>query len=337
MLLLVGDRVREDAGLDEGEGHLALPRGVAVLAVVQDSRAVAAFGDVGPLMGADLELGDIPEGVVVGRAGQVAELDVVGRLVGVEVKIKLRLEEDLVLLPVDPGVKVDVAAVRVEADVLDNGGVEEFALDPQGGADGAFLGPFHRTDVVDQPGFLGVVDVDVPVVVVHRLILIRFEDVAALARLEQLAAGLLVVDGGEEAAVVEGDGVEGGLDAALGNGQTVVRSRFRSRREGLPAFGRDGADPADGAVCALLDGVEGAVAALEGFDVLRDRNHSVAVKGSGVEDDVGAFLRTGVGGQEGGAVLDEGVGAGNKVLVLDLGDLVDVVDAGTGENVVELV
>ena len=79
-------------------------------------------------MGADLELGDIPEGVVVGRAGQVAELDVVGRLVGVDVKIKLRLEEDLVLLPVDPGVKVDVAAVRVEADVLDNSGVEEFAL-----------------------------------------------------------------------------------------------------------------------------------------------------------------------------------------------------------------
>ena len=69
---------------------MAFPDGVAVFAVVEDSYAVAAFGQVGPLVGADLELGHIPHGVCVGGAAQVAELDVVGGFVGVDVHVKLR-------------------------------------------------------------------------------------------------------------------------------------------------------------------------------------------------------------------------------------------------------
>ena len=157
------------------------------------------------------------------------------------------------LLPVHPGVELDVPAVRIEVDILDNSGVEEFPLDPQSGADGAFLDPFHGLDVVHQPGFLRVVDFNVPVVVVDGLVLISLQDIAQLAGFQDLTVGLFVKNGGEEAFFVPGDVVEGGLDAVFRKDKGRSFLFGLGGGEGLPAFGGDIGHPADGALSGFLD------------------------------------------------------------------------------------
>ena len=54
---------------------------VTILAVIDDRYAVAAVREIGVLLRADLELRRVPAGVLVGRALDCAELDLVGRLV----------------------------------------------------------------------------------------------------------------------------------------------------------------------------------------------------------------------------------------------------------------
>ena len=60
---------------------------VAVLAVVQESGAVARFGEVGEAVGADLEAHLVPGGVAVGRAPGCAVHSLEGRLVGAYVQV----------------------------------------------------------------------------------------------------------------------------------------------------------------------------------------------------------------------------------------------------------
>ena len=88
---------------------------MTVLAVVQQGHAVVALGEVHPLLGAALEAGLVPGGVGVGLALDIAELDLEGGLVGVDVHGELGLQQVLMLLPVDHGLEVDAAAVYVNA------------------------------------------------------------------------------------------------------------------------------------------------------------------------------------------------------------------------------
>ena len=73
----------------------------AVFAVVKDGKAEAVVGKVGPLVAADLELGEIPRCVGVGGAFDIAELDVKGGLYGVDINGIIGLERDVLFLPVD--------------------------------------------------------------------------------------------------------------------------------------------------------------------------------------------------------------------------------------------
>src|SRR5699024_10198777 len=60
--LHVGVGVGLDAALDEGQADGAVVDGVAVLAVFEQAHAVAALGEVHPLLAAALEPGFIPAG-----------------------------------------------------------------------------------------------------------------------------------------------------------------------------------------------------------------------------------------------------------------------------------
>ena len=84
---------------------------VAVLAVVQESGAVARFGEVGEAVGADLEAHLVPGGVAVGRAPGCAVHSLEGRLVGAYVRAwEERPQQDLPLVPVHA--RLDVQAPR---------------------------------------------------------------------------------------------------------------------------------------------------------------------------------------------------------------------------------
>ena len=77
-----------------------------------------------------LEPGLLPAGVGVGGPLHAAVLDLALQLAGEDGKGEVDLEQLLVFLPVDGGLKVDAGAVAVEDDLLLDGGVQV----PQPGA-----------------------------------------------------------------------------------------------------------------------------------------------------------------------------------------------------------
>ena len=137
---LVGDGVRLNAGFNQRQGQAAILAGMAVLAVVEQADAVVAFRDIGPFLAAALEPGAIPARVLVGLAGQVAELDIKGGLVGVDIGREEDLEQVLMLMPIHGGDKVDAAGILIEMDILADLGMAEAALDVKRRAHRAGLG-----------------------------------------------------------------------------------------------------------------------------------------------------------------------------------------------------
>src|SRR6185503_3368682 len=116
----------------------------------------AGLGDVHPAVRVDLEASRVPTGVGMGRAVHVAELDLRSGPVGVDVQREGRLEDLLLLVPVDLGPHVDPRAAHAYADHLADPGRAERPLD----LDRA-LGTFaHHGDRVD----VGEVGVPAPVV-----------------------------------------------------------------------------------------------------------------------------------------------------------------------------
>ena len=78
----------------------AVPKLVAVLAVVQQGHAAAAVGQVRPFVGADLEFGLVPGGVAVGGPLHMAELDLAAAGLGHHIHGPLDPEHLIFLLPV---------------------------------------------------------------------------------------------------------------------------------------------------------------------------------------------------------------------------------------------
>ena len=93
-----------------------------------------ALGEVHPLLGAAFESGSVPTGVGVHLPGHVAELDLEGGFVGVDVHRELGLQQVLMHLPVHLGLKIDPAGIGVEVDLLADGAVEDL-VDLLGGID----------------------------------------------------------------------------------------------------------------------------------------------------------------------------------------------------------
>lgn len=104
---------RAEARRVRGPGHV-----VSVRRVVEQCHAVPRLGDPQPPMGADLETGGVPAGVVVRGAVDMAELDLGGGPFGVHIQRERRLEDLLRLPPVDLGLDVDPTAAGAQPDLL---------------------------------------------------------------------------------------------------------------------------------------------------------------------------------------------------------------------------
>ena len=123
VLSLIRLRVGVGGALQQGKGQGAALGAVAVLAVVEQGDAVAVLSDVRPLLGADLEFRGVPAGVGVGGTADMAELDFIGGLVGVEIQGEHSLEQLVALMPVHPGFKVDPGRPVGQIDGLGDGGI----------------------------------------------------------------------------------------------------------------------------------------------------------------------------------------------------------------------
>lgn len=111
---------------ENAQTHHVARDGEAVLGVVEDGNAVGGFGEVGPFVHADLELGHVPACVVVGWATHDTVLRFVAGFGVGDVDGELDLEELHGLVPFDIGFDLDGAGC-----VADCGGKRERCGDPR--------------------------------------------------------------------------------------------------------------------------------------------------------------------------------------------------------------
>ena len=185
---------------------------IAVAAVIQQRRAVARLGQVGPLVGADLEAGLVPAGVGVSVPGNAAELDVILGAVGADIHRERGFQQHMLLVPVDVGGKVDAAAVGVEGDILHELRLGNGAFQMQAAADRAVLGHGQAGRAVQRKAVAAIVFFQVPGVVLIGAVLKQLQLVGTLPGGDQLAVSLLVQQGGDLAAAVEHDVIERRVD-----------------------------------------------------------------------------------------------------------------------------
>ena len=326
------------ARLEQRDVHHVVLDGMAVLAVVQQRHAVALLGQIGPLVGDDLEAGVVPAGVEVGRALHVAVLDVVGRLGGADVHREARLQHAMALVPLGLGPEVDAAAVSIDDHVLHEGGPAIGVLEADHRAQRAVL---HQHGFPDQRHILvleQMEDVDVPVVVGHGLVLVDLQRVGLRAIGQHLAAVLAVEQANQAALLVPRDVVTGRAQRAGGHVD------FEGARGG-PLLARNEMDRLGGqgqqlhlhptAAVHALGGQLLVVGVAEFARASLGNEHLIfARKAAEVPEHPRVLLGMSQRGQRVGAQRGQ---TGLHLAVLPVAVLVDLVDGRAGNDVVELV
>ena len=120
----------------------------------------------------------------------------------------MHLQQRLMLFPVHIGHKLDSAAVRIENNILLDCGLRCLSRDFQYRAHRTDFCPFHVLYGVHIPVFFCIININIPVVKINRLILVHAQQVCALSLLNYLAVILLVVNAGEHALFVKFNAVK---------------------------------------------------------------------------------------------------------------------------------
>ena len=213
------------------------------------------LGNIDPLLAAALKACLIPARVLMCFARHVAELNLKCCFVRVYVHREVGFQEVLVLFPVDRRLKVDARARGVEVNFLADDRTADLALNLESCAHGAAFRPFHALHVGDVPEFLRIVAVDVPVVVVHRLVLVHAHQVRIFAGLHGLAVVFAVIKARDEPAFIKFNRVERRRDRAAVNVQRVFKAACFDRRKALVALRRQVGQERHSTVFGLLHGI----------------------------------------------------------------------------------
>ena len=123
----------------------------------------------------------------MGGAFHIAELDLVGGPRGADGYREGGLQQDLLLLPVGLGFEIDARRTAVDGQTLHDLRVQEAPDQVQDTPQRPVLFDRRLYQLVDRAHFLLVINVDVPGVEIHGLILERLQDVARRARFQHLA------------------------------------------------------------------------------------------------------------------------------------------------------
>ncbi len=334
MHFLIGYGVRLHTGLDEGQGNHAVFQAVTILAVVEQAHAVMAFGEVHPLLAAAFKPRLIPACIGVHLPDNAAELNIKGRFITVHIHREFHLEKMLMLLPVHLGLKVNAAAVCIEMHLLPHLGLAGFILQGQGGAYRAVLCPGQIHEVIHRPGLFCVKHIDVPVVIVHGLVLKHPHEVTSLAGLDDFPVVFLVENGNKMTVCIQSNGIEGGFQMEIvlpGEGRFHLNGRLV---EGLVALGGEVFQVNQRAVGSFLHRVQlAAFVRQSGCVHAGQGNYIAAVKAQGIEHGHAVSLA----GEKTQPLLDHCAGFRCQLGILPLGDFIDLMNGAAGENIVELV
>ena len=114
MFAKICHRVGHGGGTEQSDPHDVVPDVVPIFAVVQETDAVIALAQVGPLVGAGLEARPVPARVAVGGSLHVAPLDLIRGLRREHIHGEGGLEQYVALVPFDVCVEVEPRRVVVQ-------------------------------------------------------------------------------------------------------------------------------------------------------------------------------------------------------------------------------
>ena len=192
-------------GFQQSQTHDTLMDVMAVLAVVEHCHTITVLGKVAVLMSANLELSRIPAGVGVGGPFQGAELDFVSSPVGVDLHREGNLGHELILLPVNDSLEVDLLHILVHPDVLFHRGLQEPAANLVA-CPGTVADRLDGGDIIHSIAALAVVVGDFPGIPVTGVVFVDLQLVTgALGGVDDFPVGILIIDGDHVEILVEGD------------------------------------------------------------------------------------------------------------------------------------
>ncbi len=203
VLPLVGRRVGFGGSAQQGQADDVVADVVAVLAVVEQRRAVVPFAQIHPLLGAGLEARPVPRSVAVGRPPHVAPLDLIGRLRGQHVHREGDLEQRVALAPIHPGIEVKLRPVGAQRHALHDAAAQHAPLERQRRPQRPALDDANARRRLQRVGAILVGGVNVPGIPLRRPILERLPLVGHRAGRQHVAAVGLVEDAADVAGVVE--------------------------------------------------------------------------------------------------------------------------------------
>ena len=99
--------VRRSRGSEQAEANDVALDVVAVFAIVEESDAVTGLREIRPFLCADLELSHIPARIGMVGAFKMSKLDLVCRLLRIDINGKGDLQKFLALVPIDFGGEID--------------------------------------------------------------------------------------------------------------------------------------------------------------------------------------------------------------------------------------
>ena len=156
------------------------------------------FRKVYPFLSAGFKTGHIPACVGVHFSGQISKLHIKSSLICMNIYREVHFQKVLVFFPVHIGFKINSCRISIEINLLLNHRIADLALQLQNCADRTFLFPFHTGQFCNFPGFLGVININIPVIVINRFILIHTEEISLFALLQHFPFAFLIKHRGEK-------------------------------------------------------------------------------------------------------------------------------------------
>ena len=133
----------------------------------------------------------------MGRTCYIAVLDLISCFCSMDINRDIITQKNLFFFPVDLIADIDPVQFRIEVQILYNGGIQIFTFYTDTAAYRPVLCYCDALYIIYRPGFLCIIIVDIPCIVVMRTVFIAHDHVGAFALRKDLSLLDLVIDTAE--------------------------------------------------------------------------------------------------------------------------------------------
>ena len=197
----------------------------------------------------------------------------------------MHFQKMLVLFPVHICLKINSPAVRIEMNVLAYQGAADSALQHKRDAHRPGLAPFHGFQPVCIPEFFCIININVPVIIINRLVFVHAHQVCPRTLLQHFPVVFFIVNPGKHALFIQLNAIKRCFQHPL-PGQHKRNFRLLCLfhlRKGTVTLWRQVFHINDRAVFCLLHRIKVALAVLQRLRIqaARIKEHDIAAGASG--------------------------------------------------------